>query len=221
MSLSTYGWLILLFPLGGMLLIAFTSQVLPSRVHGAIGTLAIALAFVAALLATFKLQDLPADARHHVAVAWNYADSVGVDAQLSILLDPLSLYMALIVSGVSTLIHLYSTAYMLSDKGYTRFFAYLNFFVFSMLLLVLAGNFFMLIVGWAFVGAASYLLISFWYRRKTATSAGIKAFVINVVGDVGLVLGTFFIFKHTGTLDFLKTFESIGKDFSSNDTDLV
>ena len=117
--------------------------------------------------------------------------------------------MALVVSGVSTLIHLYSTAYMASDRGYTRFFAYLNFFVFSMLLLVLAGNFLLLIVGWAFVGAASYLLISFWYRRRTATSAGIKAFVINVVGDVGLVLGTYFIFKHVGTLDFLQTFERV------------
>ena len=110
------------------------------------------------------------------------------------------------VTGVSTLIHLYSVAYLAGDRGYARFFAYLNFFVFSMLLLVLAGNFLLLIVGWAFVGAASYLLISFWYRRTTATRAGIKAFVINVVGDVGLVLGTFFIFKHTGTLDFLGTF---------------
>ena len=103
--------------------------------------------------------------------------------------------MMLVVSGVSTLIHLYSVAYMGGDRGYTRFFAYLNFFVFSMLLLVLAANFFLLIVGWAFVGAASYLLISFWYRRTTATAAGIKAFVINVVGDVGLVLGTYFIFQ--------------------------
>ena len=114
--------------------------------------------------------------------------------------------MCLVVAGVSTLIHLYSVAYMGGDRGYTRFFAYLNFFVFSMLLLVLAANFFLLIVGWAFVGAASYFLISFWYRRQTATSAGIKAFVINVLGDVGLVLGTYFIFKGTGTLDFLKTF---------------
>src|SRR6202049_5069116 len=94
------------------------------------------------------------------------------------------------------------------DRGYSRFFAYLNFFVFSMLLLVLAANFLLLIVGWAFVGAASYLLISFWYRRTTATSAGIKAFVINVVGDVGLVLGTYFIFKHTGSVDFLKVFHA-------------
>jgi NADH-quinone oxidoreductase subunit L len=96
---------------------------------------------------------------------------------------------------------------MSGDRGYTRFFSYLNFFVFSMLLLVMAGNFFLLIVGWAFVGAASYLLISFWYRRETATRAGIKAFVINVVGDIGLTLGTFFILKHSGTLDFLGTFE--------------
>ena len=117
--------------------------------------------------------------------------------------------MALVVSGVSTLIHLYSVSYMTSDRGISRYFAYLNFFVFSMLLLVLAGNFLLLIVGWAFVGAASYLLISFWYRRTTATRAGIKAFVINVVGDVGLVLGTFFIFKHTGTVDFLKTFHAV------------
>ena len=96
------------------------------------------------------------------------------------------------------------------DRGYARYFAYLNFFVFSMLLLVLAGNFLLLIVGWAFVGAASYLLISFWYRRRTATRAGFEAFVINVVGDVGLVLGTYFIFRHSGTLDFLGTFKDVG-----------
>src|SRR5437588_9153641 len=115
--------------------------------------------------------------------------------------------MALVVAGVSTLIHLYSVTYLKADRGYVRFFAYLNFFVFSMLVLVLAANFVILIVGWAFVGAASYLLISFWYRRRTATRAGIKAFVINVVGDVGLVLGTYFIFRHSHTLDFLGTFK--------------
>ena len=135
--------------------------------------------------------------------------TLGVDAQIAILIDPLSTMMCLVVAGVSTLIHLYSVAYMGGDRGYTRFFAYLNFFVFSMLLLVLASNFFLLIVGWAFVGAASYMLISFWYRRTTATAAGIKAFVINVVGDVGLVLGTYFIFRGTHTLDFLQTFERI------------
>ncbi len=98
---------------------------------------------------------------------------------------------------MSFLIHVYSTAYMESDRGYARFFAYLNFFVFSMLLLVLASNFVLLIVGWAFVGAASYLLISFWYRRSTATYAGIKAFVMNVIGDIGLVIGAFLLLQHT------------------------
>ncbi len=140
---------------------------------------------------------------------------------MSILVDPLSVFMALVVSGVSTLIHLYSVSYMTGDRGFRRYFAYLNYFVFSMLLLILAGNFVLLIVGWAFVGAASYLLISFWYRRTTATRAGIKAFVINVVGDVGLVLGTFFLFKHTGTVDYLKTFHSVHTLFAHNSTDLV
>jgi len=144
-----------------------------------------------------------------------------VSAKLEILVDPLSVFMVLVVSGVSTLIHLYSVSYMAGDRGYTRFFSYLNYFVFSMLLLLLAGNFLLLIVGWAFVGAASYLLISFWYRRTTATRAGIKAFVINVVGDVGLVLGTFFIFTHTGTLDFLQTFAAAPHVFHHDSTDLV
>jgi NADH-quinone oxidoreductase subunit L len=211
---------VLLAPLAGTVLIGFTSQVLPTRLHGWLGTLAIAISFLAALGALFAVQDLGEEERQVVTVAWDYGNTVGVDAQLSLLLDPLSIFMSLVVSGVSMLIHLYSVAYMGSDRGYTRFFAYLNFFVFSMLLLVLAGNFVILIIGWAFVGAASYLLISFWYRRETATKAGIKAFVINVVGDVGLVLGTYFIFKHVGTLDFLGAFERAG-EFERNDGDLV
>ena len=220
MSLETYGWLVLAFPLAGTLLIALSWKLGPSKLHGYLGTAAIALSFLAAIGALFRLQDRGEEERQVVAVGWDYANTVGVDAQLSLLLDPLSIFMALVVSGVSTLIHLYSVSYMESDRGYTRFFAYLNFFVFSMLLLVLAGNFFFLIVGWAFVGAASYLLISFWYRRATATAAGIKAFVINVVGDVGLVLGTYFIFKHTGSLDFMRAFEA-APEFARNDGDLV
>ena len=219
--MTTYGWLVLLCPLAGAVLIGLTFKALPSRVHGIIGTAAIAASFVFAVLMFLGLQDRPEDSAQVVSVAWNYAQTLGVDAQLAILIDPLSTMMCLVVAGVSTLIHLYSVAYMGGDRGYTRFFAYLNFFVFSMLLLVLASNFFLLIVGWAFVGAASYMLISFWYRRTTATAAGIKAFVINVVGDVGLVLGTYFIFRGTHTLDFLQTFERIDSAFTVNQPQLV
>ncbi|HTA35640.1 MAG TPA: NADH-quinone oxidoreductase subunit L, partial [Solirubrobacteraceae bacterium] len=224
MTQTTFGWLVLLFPLLGTIVIGFGYRVLPGRSAGWIGTGAIFLAFLAALGALIKMQGLAPEHRQAVSALWNYASTVGVDAQLSILVDPLSVFMILIVTGVSTLIHLYSISYMTEDRGFARYFAYLNFFVFSMLVLVLAGNFVILIAGWAFVGAASYLLISFWYRRQTATRAGIKAFVINVLGDVGLVLGTYFIFKHTHTLDFLRAFHSTQSGafgHGSNNGDLV
>jgi NADH-quinone oxidoreductase subunit L len=221
MSPTTYGWLILLFPLLGTIVIGLSSRRLSGRAAGWIGTLAIALAFACAIGALITILGHSENHRELTSSLWNYDFTVGVNAQLSILIDPLSVFMALVVSGVSMLIHVYSVAYMDSDRGYSRYFAYLNFFVFSMLLLVLAGNFLLLIVGWAFVGAASYMLISFWYRRKTATRAGMKAFVINVLGDVGLVLGTFFIFRHTGTLDFASTFRDVPHVFTHNQADLV
>src|SRR5271166_1587652 len=186
MSTTTWGWLVLLFPLIGTLVICFGFRTLPPRTVGWIGTGAIFLAFLAALGALISLEGHSPAHRQLVSSLWNYAYTVGINAQMSILVDPLS--------------------------------------VFMILLLVLAGNFLLLIIGWAFVGAASYLLISFWYRRTTATRAGIKAFVINVVGDVGLVLGTYFIFKHTGTLDFLKAFhatEAGAFGTSPNNGDLV
>jgi NADH-quinone oxidoreductase subunit L len=110
---------------------------------------------------------------------------------------------------------------MAGDRGYARYFAYLNYFVFSMLLLVLAANFVLLIIGWAFVGAASYLLISFWYRRTTATYAGIKAFVINVIGDVGLVVAAFLLLNETGALGYEGIFAGAEENFARNDGTLV
>jgi NADH-quinone oxidoreductase subunit L len=207
-SATSWGWLVLAFPLAGTLATALGFRSLPGRSAGWLGTGAILLSFVCAIGALIALQGHTPAHRELTSSLWDYAVTTGVDARMQILVDPLSVFMILVVSGVSTLIHLYSISYMDRDRGFVRYFSYLNFFVFSMLLLVLAGNFALLIVGWAFVGAASYLLISFWYRRTTATSAGIKAFVINVVGDVGLVLGTYFIFKHTGTLDFLRSFHA-------------
>jgi NADH-quinone oxidoreductase subunit L len=220
-TVKTFAWVCLLAPLAGSIINGLLFRVAKGKTPGYIGTFFLFVSFGAAIVTFFGLEGLGEEERQVQTIAWDLANTVGVDAQLTLLVDPLSVFMMLVVSGVSSLIHLYSVAYMASDRGYARFFSYLNFFVFSMLLLVLAGNFIVLIVGWAFVGAASYLLISFWYRRETATRAGIKAFVINVLGDVGLVLGTFFIFRSTGTLDFLATFREAGDVFGRNDGDLV
>jgi NADH-quinone oxidoreductase subunit L len=205
--MTTTGWLIVVIPLFGSIVIGLLFNRLSGRVAGLIGTAAVAASFVCAIITFASLQGRGEEHKQVVSSLWDYASTAGIDAQLSILIDPLSIFMALVVTAVSMLIHLWAIAYMASDRGYARFFSYMNFFVFSMLLLTMAGNFLLLLVGWAFVGAASYLLIAFWYRRLTATRAGVKAFVVNVVGDIGLVLGTYFIFRHSGTLDFLGTFK--------------
>ena len=221
MTATDFGWLVLAFPLAGTVIVALGWRVWPGRAAGWLGSLAIAGSFAASIGMLLKLLDKDEESRTLVGTAYTYADTGGFRADLSILVDPLAVFMCLVVSGVSLLIHIYSVAYMTSDQGYTRFFSYLNYFVFSMLLLVLAGNFLVLIVGWAFVGAASYLLISFWYRRNTATAAGIKAFVINVIGDVGLVIGAFLLFDGTGALDFATVFEKTESSFGRNETELV
>jgi NADH-quinone oxidoreductase subunit L len=217
MSATAWAWLVLLLPLAGSITIALGFKVLPQKLAGVIGTASIGLAFLCGIAALLNLLDDPAEAQHHASSLWTYASAGGLDIDLGIYVDPLSLFMVLVVTGVSTLIHLYSYGYMQSDEGYHRFFSYLNFFVFSMLVLVLAGNFVLLIVGWAFVGFASYALISFWYRRTTATKAGMKAFVINVVGDIGLVLAAFLIFREVGSFDYGVVFERAPEVFSTNE----
>jgi NADH-quinone oxidoreductase subunit L len=217
MTATSWAWLVLLLPLLGSIFIGLGFRVLPRRVAGILGTAAIGLAFLCGIGALLSLLGDSPEARHHASSLWDYASVAGLDIKLGIYVDPLSVFMVLVVTGVSTLIHLYSYGYMQSDQGYHRFFSYLNFFVFSMLLLVLAGNFVLLTVGWAFVGFASYALISFWYRRTTATRAGMKAFVINVVGDIGLVLAAFLIFRELGTFDFGPAFEQAPEAFQTNE----
>jgi NADH-quinone oxidoreductase subunit L len=221
MDAISFGWLVLAFPVAGMLTVSLLWNRLPGRLAGWIASGAILGSFLSSIGMFVDLQDRPEHARTLVDSAWTYAATVDFKVDMSILVDPLAVFMCLVVSGVSFLIHVYSVAYMASDRGYCRYFAYLNYFVFSMLLLVLAGNFVVLIIGWAFVGAASYLLISFWYRRATATYAGIKAFVINVVGDVGLVIAAFLLLDKTGSLDYQGIFQATDNVFRVDDGTLV
>ena len=208
MSATAFGWLVLIFPLAGSIVIGLGYRRWSGRTAGWIGTGAIALAFASAIGAFVVLLGEPDDARQLTSTAWDYATSVGPrhpardPGRPALGRDVPGRHAASRCSSTCT-----STAYMVSDQGYARFFAYLNFFVFSMLLLVLAGNFVLLVVGWAFVGFASYALISYWYRRSTATTAGMKAFVINVIGDIGLVLAAFLIFRELGAFDYLTVFE--------------
>jgi len=207
MSATTWAWLVLAFPLAGSVVTAAGFRAISARAVGIVGTGAVALAFACAIGALVALLGDPAEEQRHASHLWDLANTAGIDVKVGILVDPLSVFMALVVTGVSTLIHLYSFGYMRSDEGYHRFFSYLNFFVFSMLLLVLAGNYVLLTIGWAFVGFASYALVSFWYRRTTATKAGMKAFVVNVVGDIGLVLAAFLLLRELGTVDYEAVFE--------------
>jgi len=130
---------------------------------------------------------------------------------VAFLIDPLSLIMLLVVSGVSTLIHIYSIGYMHDDEGFYRYFAYLNLFVFAMLILVSANNFLLMFVGWEGVGLCSYLLIGFWYEKQSASDAGKKAFVVNRIGDFGFLLGVFLIFWTFGSLNFSEVFPLAAK----------
>src|ERR1700712_2133501 len=216
MTATSWGWLVLLFPLLGSITIALSYRLTSWRFAGIVGTGAIFLAFVCGIGALLCLLGEDPEARHHASSLWEYASVASLQIKLGIYVDPLSVFMVLIVSGVSTLIHLYSFGYMQSDEGYHRFFSFLNFFLFSMRLLVLAGNFVLLIVGWAFVGFASYALISFWYRRTTATRAGLKAFVINVVGDIGLTLAAFLIFQQLHTFEYGEVFAKAPQVFHTN-----
>src|ERR1700709_2225261 len=217
MTATSWAWLVLLLPLLGAIGIGLGFKLLPAKIARILGTATLGLALLCGIGALLCLLGEGAEARHHASSLWDYASVAGLNIKLGIYVDPLSVFMVLVVTGVSTLIHLYSYGYMQSDQGYHRFFSYLNFFVFSMLLLVLAGNFVLLIGGWSFGGFASYALISFWYRRTTATRAGMKAFVINVVGDIGLTLAAFMIFRELGTFEFSEVFAKAPHVFHTNE----
>jgi NADH-quinone oxidoreductase subunit L len=194
--------LIPLCPLVGFATLLFFGKRIGDPLSGWIATSAMAGSFISAGITFAGLLDLHGEERHHVQklFTWISAGSLNVDAAL--LIDPLSITMALFVTGVGTLIHLYSIGYMHGDEKYAQFFVYLNLFAFSMLMLVLGSSMLVAFLGWEGVGACSYLLISFWFDRPTAAAAGKKAFVTNRVGDVGFMLAMSLVFVTIGSLDF-------------------
>ncbi|MEW6581301.1 MAG: NADH-quinone oxidoreductase subunit L [Actinomycetota bacterium] len=199
---TNLGWIVLALPLAGALILSLWPGEPPKAVTRAVGVGSVFLAFVlTAVVFAGMLGDDPSS-RSHVDGLWEWITVGDLRVDLAIQIDPLSVLMMLVITGVGFLIHLYSTEYMAHSAGYRRFFAEMNFFVFSMLLLVQAANFVFLIVGWAFVGLASYLLIGFDYDRPAAVAAAKKAFVINVIGDVGMVIAAWLIMREVGSLDY-------------------
>jgi NADH-quinone oxidoreductase subunit L len=209
-------WLIPLFPAIGFLINGLFGRSLGKKVVSWVGPSVIGLSFFTSILIFFELIGRPPTERHFEKVIFDWVVSGSFQTVIGYQIDPLSILMALVVSGVSFFIHIYSVGYMHDDPGFTRYFTYLNLFVFMMLNLILANNFLLMFVGWEGVGLCSYLLIGFWYEKDSASNAGKKAFVVNRVGDFGFLLGIFLLFTSLGkqgiwTLDFTEVFANASK----------
>ena len=200
--------LIVLLPLVGALALWLLGGRVSERLVGSVATTAVAASFAATVAVTLSLLH---DRHREITVhLFNWIPVGPLHVPAALLVDPLSVTMCLFVTGISALIHLYSTAYMHGERDYRKFFIYLNLFVFSMLVLVLANNLVLTFVGWEGVGVCSYWLVSFYFERPAAASAGKKAFLYNRVGDVGLLLAMFLIFSRTHTLTYLNVFHRAG-----------
>ena len=192
-----------LLPLVGAVLAGFLGRPLGRTFAHSVTIFAVAAAFV---LSVFVFQDVQAGKTFNGAIyTWLVTD--GINLQIGFLIDPLTVTMMLVVTFVSLMVHIYTIGYMAEDDGYTRFFAYISLFTFSMLMLVMANNFLQLFFGWEAVGLVSYLLIGFWYTRPTAIYANLKAFLVNRVGDFGFLLGIGFVFATFGSLDYATVFK--------------
>jgi NADH-quinone oxidoreductase subunit L len=207
-------WLCLFAPLGGAVLITLCGTRIPRVAAGWISTTSVFVAFAGALWSFFGLRShgtLSSGPGHGVvSTAWTWLESGTFKAGLSVLVDPLSTMMMLIVSGVGGLIVLYSIGYMDGDDEERRYFAYMSLFVFSMLLLVEGGNLLLLLAGWGLVGLSSYLLIGFWHEKPSAVAAAKKAFVMNAFGDATMALAFFVLIFHARSLEFATSFATAG-----------
>ncbi|WP_129020782.1 NADH-quinone oxidoreductase subunit L [Edaphocola flava] len=194
-------YLVPLFPLIGFLLNGLFWKSMPKKLAGIIGSTAILASFAVSLGIFFEVKN-GAAAGQGIVHLFDFITVGNFKIPFAFMVDQLSAMFLLIITGIGFLIHLYSTSYMHDDEGFTKYFAYLNLFVFFMLLLVLGANYVVMFIGWEGVGLASYLLIGFWYKNKEYTNASKKAFVMNRIGDLGFLIGMMLTVYHFGTLSY-------------------
>jgi NADH-quinone oxidoreductase subunit L len=206
MPILDHLWIIPLLPLLGSAINGLFGKNWPNKIVNAVAVGSTGLAFACALEAVREFSQLSPDQIPFVKQFFTWIAAGTFRAGFDLQVDQLTVVMLLVVTGVGWLIHIYSTGYMAHEGGYYRFFSYLNLFMFFMLILVLAANYTLLFVGWEGVGLCSYLLIGFYFLRKSAADAGKKAFIVNRIGDFGFMLGMFLLFKTFGTLDFVPLF---------------
>jgi NADH-quinone oxidoreductase subunit L len=202
-------YVLLALPLAGFLLLVWLGRRLGEPAAGWLATLMAAGSFVAAVVMWLSLLSKPASSRLVVKQIFTWVPVAGLHVNFALQIDPLSVTMALFVTGVGSLIHLYSIGYMHGDERFPRFFVLLNLFLFSMLCLVMADNFLFSFLGWEGVGFCSYQLVSFWFERDRPPAAGKKAFVTSRVGDFGFLIGMFLIFAHFGSLNYTNVFSGL------------
>lgn len=194
-----YVWLIPLFPLIGVVINGLLGKKIKNEtVIGGIGSLMVFGSFLVSFGILIELLSRSAEERVFEKVLFTWIKSGNFNAEIGFLIDPLSALMIMVVTGVGFLIHVYSIGYMHGEEGFYRYFTYLNLFTFSMLLLVLGNNLLLMFVGWEGVGLCSYLLIGYYFHKKSAGDAGKKAFVMNRVGDFGFLLGVFTLYWYLG-----------------------
>lgn len=214
----TAAWIALLAPAVAVLLIGVLRNVITRTQAGVIAAGATLVSFACSLVAFVTLLGEGPEERTRVSSLYTWLSAGDLRIGMDILLDPLSLFMMMIVSGVGFLILTYAVGYMKGDLEERRYHAYKALFVFSMLLLVMAGNFVLLLAGWGMVGLSSYLLINYWHQRRSAVAAGKKAFVVNTFGDATLMISIFLLIQHTGAVDFGSVFAAAPGEIGQSST---
>jgi NADH-quinone oxidoreductase subunit L len=208
MQMENLVYAIVLLPLIGFVINGLFGKRLPKALVGGLATLVV---FAAFLISVSIFIGFPADGTPVIVKAFEWFTIGGIQVNFGFQIDQLSLMMMMIVTGIGSLIHLYSIGYMSHDKGFYKFFTYLNLFIFSMLLLVMGSNYLILFIGWEGVGLCSYLLIGFWYENTEYGKAARKAFIMNRIGDLGLLIGIFLIASQTNALDYLSVAQNASK----------